>query len=139
MTRPWEQQPPRSWEAQQPIWQSMVTVRRIKTNAGPGPGGIGFEDYSGPEQGTGAQGEVTVLGNLTASIQQKKSGRTKGKLLPTDVSEDPEWVIYIPIWAPISKGYVRDQDIIYDDEGYRYGVMTARWDAFGYRLSCVRL
>jgi hypothetical protein len=139
MTRPWEYGAPRPWENQQPVYDRAVTIRRLKTEAGPGPGTIGEGGYSGPEQGTGAAGEVVILGNSEASIQQKQAGRTSGGLLPTDIAFRPLWAIYIPAWAPVAKGYIRDRDIVTDDEGYRYGVMAARWDVFGYRLSCVRL
>jgi hypothetical protein len=139
MSRPWEMGAPRPWEAAQPIYDRIVAVHRIKTEAGPGGGTIGEGGYSGPDQGTGPEGEAVLYTGLPCSIQQKSPGRTKGTLLPADIVQKPEWVIEIPIWAPIARYDIRDRDIVIDDEGYRYGVGSNRWTVFGYRLSCVRL
>ena len=139
MTRPWEFGAPRPWEAAQPVYDRIVAVHRIKTEAGPGAGNIGLGGYSGPEQGAGPEGEVVLLTGLPCSIQQKAAGKTKAGMLPADVIQKPEWVIEIPIWAPVARYQIRDRDIVIDDEGYRYGVASNRWTVFGYRLSTVRL
>jgi hypothetical protein len=139
MSRPWETGAPRPWEAAQPIYDRLVTVMRSKTEAGPGGGVIGPGGYSGPEQGTGPEGEVVLFVGLPASIQQKAPGKTRGAYLPADIAEKPGWVIEIPIWAPITRYSIRDRDILVDDEGYRYGVGQNRWTVFGYRLACIRL
>lgn len=139
MTRPWEVGAPRPWEAAQPIYDRVVALHRIKTEAGPAAGTVGLGGYSGPEQGTGPDGEVVLLTGLPCSIQKKASGKTKGAFLPGDIVSKTEWVIEIPIWAPIARYQIRDRDLLIDDEGYRYDVVSNRWSVFGYQLSTVRL
>ena len=139
MTRPWEIGAPRPWEAAQPIYDRTVAIHRIKTEAGPGAGSIGLGGYSGPEQGTGAEGETVLFTGLAASIQNNAAGKTRNTLLPTDITEQPMWEIEIPVWAPITRYQIRDRDIVIDDEGYRYAVSQNRWNVFGYQLIGVRL
>lgn len=87
----------------------------------------------------GAETEQVLFTGLPASIQAKRSGRTRGTLLPADIVEKPEWVIFVPASA-ISQYDIRDRDIIVDDESYRYMVASNYWTSgFGYQLSCIRL
>lgn len=135
------------WEDTQIPWETglfdrVVSVSRAKTIAIPvsGGSGVGLTGYSGLEQTTSSAtiGEQQLYTNLPASIQAKSPGRTKGTLLPADIVYKPEWVIFIPA-SNISLYDIRDHDIIYDDEGYRYEVSQNMWTEFGYQLSTVRL
>jgi hypothetical protein len=141
MTRPWENVAARPWEAQQPLYDRTVDVHRSKTAAAQVPSGGGGGGYSGREQSTASsdpEGEQPLFTGLPASIQAKRAGRTRAGLLPADVTEKPEWVILIPA-ASLPQYSIRDRDELVDDEGYRYGVASNYWTAFGYQLSCIRL
>lgn len=140
MARPWEEPPLRPWEIAQAIYPRTVAVHRSKTAAAQSPG-IGNVGYFGREQSTNAgdpEGETVLFTGLPASIQAKSPGRTRGQMLPSDVSEKPVWVILIPASA-IAQYSIRDRDILVDDESYRYQVSQNYWTNAGYELSCIRL
>ena len=128
------------WQASgQMLYVRTVSVRRSKTIAGitDAIGGVG---YSGTEQGTvSIEGEVILLTGLPAAIQMGAVGRTtKSGQLPGDAVSKPVWNILIPASA-ISQYYIRDRDIIIDDESYRYEVSANAWSSLGYHLSTIRL
>lgn len=143
MSRPWENIAPPPWEQQQPLYDRTVAVHRSKTNAVSGAGAqqIGLTGYSGREQSTAAsdtEGEMVLFINLPASIQAKRAGRFMAGLVPSDITQKPQWAIIIPASA-LPQYSIRDRDIIVDDEAYRYEVAQNYWTAFGYQLECVRL
>ena len=142
MSRPWENVAPRPWEVAQPLYDRIVSVHRTKTGIGTSdPGQVGNVGYVGREQTTSpssADGETILFTGLAASIQMRRSGRTRGSLLPADVTDKPEWQILIPA-ASLPQYSIRDRDILVDDEGYRYGVSSNYFTSFGYQLSCIRL
>jgi hypothetical protein len=52
----------------------------------------------------------------------------------------PTWFVFLAagMMSP-PLGGIRDRDLIYDDEGYRYEVGQAQWNATGYKLVAIRL
>lgn len=101
-------------------------------------GGIG---YSGTQQTTVSSDpyrEQVLFQNIPCSIQAEQSGRTKDGYLPSDATLKPLWLIIIPSQY-LPQYSVRDRDLIYDDEGYRYIVDQNWFTALGYNLSAVRL
>jgi hypothetical protein len=142
MARPWESIAPRSWEAAQPIYNRVVSIRRLKTEAGSGtPGNIGLGGYSGAERPTTSPaGETVLFSNIPCSIQAKAASAVK-VMLPDDMTNKPTYMIEIPANTDLGivRYAIRDRDIVQDDEGYRYGVQDNEWTVFGYNLRCIRL
>ena len=124
------------------IYPRLIEVRRPKTVAAqPGSDVIGLTGYSGSEatlSPTNPQGEVVIIKNVAASIQAGAIGGKQQRSLPTDVSANPQWTIFVPLPA-MPKGTVRDRDYIIDDEQYRYEVASSYCNILGWRLVCVRL
>lgn len=81
------------------------------------------------------QGETLII-KCRANIQATQQGRKKDSSLPSDAVWSPTWVIYLP--KSVCKGIIRDRDIIYDDEQYRYDVGQAYWNLLGWKLTCIR-
>lgn len=127
------------WLQQQPTYPRVISIYRNSTVAGTNDA-IGDVGYSGAEQGitTDGQGEVLIVKGLSAAIQLK-AGRSTSKSteLPMDAITKPVWTIFIPATS-ISIYSIRDRDIIYDDEQYRYEVGSNYWTSFGYELSTIR-
>lgn len=126
------------WLNQQPLFDRLITVSRLKTVAGDNDA-IGAVGYSGAETSlTSPAGEVVLFAGIPASIQLAAAGKTtKGVDLPGDATTRAVWNIFIPkSAAPIYS--IRDRDIIEDDEGYRYEVGANYWND-GYSLSAIRL
>jgi hypothetical protein len=125
------------------LYPRTVEVRRLRTVAVQGGvQEVGLLPYGGAEQSDGPEvinGEEVLFKNICCDIQAHQSGRTKGGLLPTDATEKPLWLIIVPTSSGVPKGGIRDRDIIYDDEQYRYIVAQAWWTGLAYDLTCVRL
>ena len=130
------------------LYPNTIQVRRLKTeavqggnNAQPGTQVVGLQGYSGAEQAVNKAdpvGEQILFTNISCAIQAEQSGRTKDGYLPTDVTLKPLWLIIIPA-SELPQYSVRDRDILFDDELYRYGVDQNFWTILGYNLSCVRM
>jgi hypothetical protein len=115
----------------------------IHRSRGPATGtpNVGLVGYSGREGTTVAsdpESEQVLLTNVPAAIDAKAPGRTKGMYVPADIIEKPGWLILIPASA-VPQYFIKDRDIVVDDEGYRYGVGSAWYTIAGYELWCVRL
>lgn len=137
---PWEDFPTVPWEDNL-LYPRLISIRRPRTPAVvAGQEQVGLIDYSGLEQTTdpGPRGEDILYINIPATIQPKTPGRTKGTLLPGDIIYKPEWTISTPPDVIPQYG-VRDRDIVYDDEGYRYAVAQNAYTSLGYNLVCIRL
>jgi hypothetical protein len=121
------------------LYPRIIEVHRSKNIAVP-PSPIGSTGYSGREELVSyadPEGETVLIQSLAASIQARGIGRATGEqLLPGNVNKAPQWRIYT---QPIAVGTIRDNDIIYDDEGYRYQVAMNYWTPMGYKLEVVRL
>jgi hypothetical protein len=130
------------------LYPRLIEIRRLRTQAVQGGNPVqagnrevGLLGYSGAEQSTSPEdinGEMVLFKNVRCDIQAQQTGRTKDGFLPTDVTVKPMWLVIVPASA-LPKASVRDRDIIYDDEQYRYGVAAAWWTVLGYNLSCVRM
>lgn len=122
------------------IYPRLISIRRVRHVAGI-EDQIGFVGYSGETASTeagAANGEDILIGGIPASIQPRQSGRKKDGTLPQDAVFAATWFIFVPKNA-LAKGFVRDRDIVVDDEGYRYEVSQAAWNLLGYKLVCIRL
>lgn len=120
------------------IYPRTIELRRSKniSQQSPAIGGVG---YSGREEGTGyadQENEIVIQSGIQCTIQAKGTGSSGAQILPGNISKTPQWVILTP---PMDKGIFRDNDIIVDDEGYRYGVALNYWTPMGYNLKCIRL
>jgi hypothetical protein len=124
------------------LYPRLVTIKRTVSEAvRNGVQEVGDVGYAGATQDdveVDADGEQTLYKNLCCSIQATQVGRTKDGYLPTDATVKPSWLVTIPS-SQISKGCIRDRDLIYDDEQYRYIVVSAWWTGLAYDLSCTRL
>lgn len=126
------------WLTQQTLFDRTISLFRLRTLAGD-TDAIGAVGYSGAETSAlSPTGEIPTLTNIPASIQLAAAGKTtKNVDLPGDATTKAVWNIVIPASAaPLYS--IRDRDLIYDDEGYRYEVGANYWDN-GYVLSAIRL
>jgi hypothetical protein len=124
MTRPWEQQPARPWETQQPTYPRVIVITRPATNETPGG-----QDYSGTQKAN----ETLVAGGIPASIQY--IGRLSTPLggTPSDATDRAGFRIMIPPSAA-EEGLITERDIATDNLQKRYQIFAAYWDEQGYNL-----
>ena len=137
MTRPWETVGgSRAWE-EGAIYPRTVSINRP---IAPTTANIGAIGYQGLEQNsTLATGETVIATGLACGIQAGGIGKTGGLGITKSDSPGPvQWHVYFSN-AVMSKGTLRDRDIIIDDESYRYQVAAAVWTILGYRADCIRL
>jgi hypothetical protein len=101
---------------------------------------VGLGGYEGREatpSPPNPNGEVMLHPSIQCGIESRGIGRSTGHtLLPGQVSTHPQWRIITP---PMPIKTIRDNDILVDDEGYRYQVALNFWTPFGYVLDCIRL
>ena len=143
---PWLITSPLPWQADQPLYPRLVTIKRSRDDAVSPTGQVmvGLLPYEGREQSTAPgdpDGEDTLYSGLPAAIQLKAIGKTKGgnaMPLPGDYIEKPQWTIFIPA-SDTNQYDIKDRDVVYDDEGYRYGITANYWTAFGYEIAAIRL
>jgi len=122
------------------VYPRTVDIHRSETVAGGSPN-IGLVGYSGMAQGAGSgtQGETVIITGIPCTIQTKGMGRVKGQgLLPGDAPGPGQWAIYLPANA-VTKGTIKDRDVLVDDEGVRYYVSMSAWSPLGYGLIAIRL
>ena len=124
------------------LYPRMISIHRLKTPGGSTSSVIGVAGYSGAEQSTdpnNPQGETILFSGVAATINAASTGRKRiGTGLPGDAVIQPTWDIF-PAFGSVPQGGVRDRDIVYDDESYRYEVGQAEWNITGYRLICIRV
>jgi len=126
-----------------PLYPRIVSINRMKTTGGATSANIGLVGYSGAEQSTDPsdlQGETVLYSGLAASIQATSTGRKVDGALPADAVVKPSWYIFLAAnmsSPPINA--IRDRDIVYDDQGYRYEVGQAEFNVTGWRLATIRL
>jgi len=111
------------------IYPRVVAITRPATLS---PSQVGAIDY----QVLDADQETIVAIGLPASIQQDRTGMRLTANLPGDILRGMCWSIFI---RPITKGVLKDNDIITDDEGIRYQVTAAYWNSLGVNAKCERL
>lgn len=100
----------------------------------------GVMPYSGQNQtpATGASpGEDTLFTGLPASIQSKGGGATTDTI-PSGAPGPMRWKIYVPKSALQPPG-IKNKDVVIDDEGQRYQVVSNYWNLLGYTLETIRL
>lgn len=126
------------------LYPSTISIHRLKTVAG-SDDAIGGVGYSGAEQSTSPsdpQGETVLFSGVAANINAASTGLKGRKVgssaLPGDAVSQPSWYI-LPAPGSLALGTVRDRDIIYDDENYRYEVGQAEFGVNGYNLICIRV
>lgn len=78
-----------------------------------------------------------LMTGISCRIDPRGIGRATGAmLLPGSVSKHPQWRIST---QPLPLGTIRDNDILVDEEGYRYQVALNGWTTTGYVMDCIRL
>ncbi len=124
------------------LYPNVITIKRSAPTSGASDavGGVG---YSGMTEApatvdASSEGETTLYTGIPANIYAGATGRKKDSSLPSDVFFMPTWNISIPASA-LAKASVRDRDIVYDEESYKYQVGQAEWTILGYQLVCIRL
>jgi hypothetical protein len=121
-----------------PLLPRTIELHRSKNPATPSDTGLGT--YQGREASTDfsdPEGEAILLTNIACDIQSRGIGRSTGAMtLPGNISKHPQWRI---ITGLLALHTIRDNDILIDDEGYRYQVALNQWSALGYVLDCIRL
>jgi hypothetical protein len=101
--------------------------------------GVGFQpkyaaDRKADETPVDIGGDPFFAQDVPASIQMRREGQRTSTGLPGDTT-DPIWWVFIPLEAGIERGAIRAKDIVTDDCGVRYTVVSPYWDSLGWRLS----
>lgn len=110
---------------------SFLYPRTIAITRPAAQSGVGAQPYGGLSPTT----ETPVASGLAASIQLATAGKTNPAGLPGDV-EVSNYKIFS---RQIGRGLVQDRDIVTDDMGWRYQVLSAYWDSLGANLYTKRL
>jgi hypothetical protein len=135
---PWENNPLVSSLQAQYLYVRTVAIHRPRP---PTPVEVGQISYQGLQQTTAAgdSGEDIIQTGVACAIQCFGLGKAGGPGITKSDSPGPvQWRIFFSPSA-LSKGALRDRDILIDDEGYRYDVGAAYWNVLGYRADCIRL
>lgn len=112
------------------LYPRLVTVNRPGAQTS-----VGFQaDYAGDQAVTET---VIVAEPVPASIQARREGTKDQVGLPDDTTA-PYWYVFIPVYA-LAKGVILKGDIVIDELGLRYQVVTPYWDSLGYRASTLLL
>ena len=93
--------------------------------------GVGALGYGGQVPGN----ETSIATGIPASIQSRKTGAPPAGHLPSDTSKRTEWRVMFKL----ALGVVLERDIITDDLGTRYQVISAYWNSLGYQCTCEKL
>lgn len=121
-----------------PLFPRRIDLHRSRQQNA--PAAVGAGNYGGREASTALsdpEGEMILLQNLPCQIESRGIGRATGQMtLAGNVTRNPQWRI---MTKPLPLGTIRDNDIIVDDEGYRYQVALNNWTINGYVLDCIRL
>jgi hypothetical protein len=121
------------------IYPRTVSVYRSKPNSGPTAQSVGLLGYSGREDSelaSDAQGLTLILEDVPVNIGARGAGRVMSGTLPSDATRHPQWRI---LTKKLDRYAIRDNDIVVDDQGYRYQVTQNYWTPMGFRLDTVRL
>ncbi len=106
------------------VYPRLVSFRRPGAQTG-----IGKVAYGGET----AASETPVASNVRCSIQAQREGPHNSVGLPGDALR-PMYYVYIPRDA-LDAGVVQERDVMLDERGGRYQVVTPYWDSMGHRLS----
>lgn len=120
------------------LFPRTVDLHRSKNPASSSDVGLG--DYEGREASTdfsNPRGEAVLISGIACQIESRGIGRSTGAMtVPANVSKNPQWRI---LTGAMPLHTIRDNDILVDDEGYRYQVALNQWTILGYMLDCIRL
>jgi hypothetical protein len=94
---------------------------------------LGASGYSGEEQ----QKVTTVVNSVNASIQFKRPSGMPGAGLPGDAAKTT-WRVFIPFGA-VPPGTIQTRDIVTDDLGESYQVISNYWNSLGWALTVEKL
>jgi|SRR6185437_12129551 len=112
------------------IYDRIVSISRPNSDAAT----EGVQGYSGLQ----ARGSVTLYTNLVASIQLVRRVGKPDPQLASDEYSIGGFNIMIPA-SVLAKGLVTEGDVVTDDLGKQYTIMSAYWSAFGYNLMVTQL
>ena len=93
--------------------------------------GVGELSYGGLSPNS----ESPILSGIPASIQLANANKNNTTAIPGDVPVS-NYKIYS---RAIGEGVVNDRDVVTDDLGIRYKVVSAYWDSMGVNLYCQKL
>lgn len=96
------------------LYPRTISVRRPNTNTA-----AGAQPYSGVQP----INENVIVAGIAAHIEAAKGGAASPAGLPADTKSEP---IFLVIFK-IALGVVLDRDIIVDDLGFRYQVISSDW------------
>ncbi len=91
-----------------------------------------------PPSGMTPAVEQTLASDLSASIQHASAGRRPDPGLPADAVSRSLWRVFIPL-GRLARGAVQRGDIVVDDMGIRYQVVSPYWNSLGHNLLVDRL
>ncbi|MDE2101963.1 MAG: hypothetical protein KGL39_32250 [Patescibacteria group bacterium] len=109
------------------LYPHTIAITRAITN-----NFVGNIGYSGEQPSQ----ERTIVQKVTAAIQYAGKGKTIAGL-PGDVPST-FWRILVPL-ALLANGTVQTRDIVTDEAGVRYVVISPNWTSLGYQMGCERL
>lgn len=124
--RPWETAAVRPWEAQQPLWDRIVTIHKPNVNSAAGDRG-----YAGLTKAN----ETVVLSGLPASIQLRSRGGEPDASVPSDAYGRASWNVFIPISAGVADGVIVENQIAIDDLGRRFQIAGCEAAPQGYNIT----
>jgi hypothetical protein len=101
-------------------------------------GEVGYQGRLDSVSSVNLDEEDPLFFDVPCDIMLKRAGRSRGNTLPSDAMASTMWSISIPSWVlPLHS--LRDEDIIRDDEGYRYIIGSNFWTMLGYQVEAIRL
>jgi hypothetical protein len=105
------------------LYPRTIQIQRVPTSTD-----INNHDYEGR-----VPPFTVVASNVQCSIQQTSYTNKPAMGLPQDAASDTIYRIYIPLKG-LAKGTIKLRDIVVDDLGVRYEVLTPYWDSLGYNI-----
>lgn len=123
------------------LYPRLIDIRRSKNQATTNSvGGVGYEGRETSTAFSDPEGEIIIRTGIPCSIDSKGVGRATGAmLLPGNINKHSQWKVTTDPGANLPLGTIRDNDVVLDDEGYRYQVALNMWTFLGYTLDVIRL
>jgi len=113
--RPWETAAAAPWLTAQPLYDRVISVRRLVK-----PAAVGALPYSG----TVPKNEAVIFSGLAASIQFQPRRDRPLATVPTDAVSVAQWHIYLAAGLAAA-GQIVERDVIADDLGRRFEVFAS--------------